>query len=84
MCQPLIAWSGFGRRGTGLGDSDELDMARSMIRLYGDDAECVAAGHAETHADMGETAKSERWRRIAAHVLRMRISLETSKASRPA
>ncbi|MBS0280470.1 MAG: hypothetical protein JSR25_04860 [Proteobacteria bacterium] len=36
-----------------------------MIRLYGRDAESVAIGHAETHADMGDQIKSDRWQRIA-------------------
>lgn len=44
-----------------------------MIRLYGRDAECVALGHAETHADMGDQAKSDRWRRIAEAVAAMRL-----------
>ena len=48
-----------------------------MIRMYGRDAEGVAAGHAETHAEMGDSAKSEKWRRVAAHVSRMRVRLET-------
>jgi hypothetical protein len=61
----------------GVGDTEEQDMAHSMIRLYGRDAESVAAGHAETHADMGDAAKSEKWRRIAALVSRMRVRLET-------
>jgi len=43
-----------------------------MIRLYGQDAEKVAAGHAETHAELGEEVKSERWRRIAMAVARLR------------
>jgi hypothetical protein len=55
-----------------MSDDGELDLARSMIRLYGTDAEKVAAGHAETHADMGEEVKSERWRRIALAVARLR------------
>ena len=50
----------------------ELDLARSMIRLYGTDAEKVAAAHAETHAEMGEEVKSERWRRIALAVAQLR------------
>jgi len=53
-------------------DDGELDLARSMIRLYGTDAEKVAAGHAETHAEMGEDVKSERWRRIALAVACLR------------
>jgi len=44
-----------------------------MIRLYGSDAESVAAGHAETHADMGDKAKSDRWQRIAAAVASLRV-----------
>lgn len=61
-----------------MGDTEELDLARSMVRLYGLDAESVAAGHAETHADMGDPPKSEKWRRVAAHIARMRVRLETS------
>jgi hypothetical protein len=49
-----------------------------MVRMYGRDAESVAAGHAETHADMGDPTKSEKWRRVAAHIARMRVRLETS------
>lgn len=44
-----------------------------MIRLYGSDAESVAAGHAETHADMGDRVKSERWQRIADAVASLRV-----------
>ena len=53
----------------------ELDLARSMIRLYGADAEGVAAGHAETHADMGDSVKSDKWRRIAAAVAGLRAQI---------
>ena len=53
-------------------DDGELELARSMIRLYGTDAEKVAAAHAETHAELGEEVKSERWRRIALAVARLR------------
>ena len=60
-----------------VGEQEELDLARSMIRLYGADAESVAAGHAETHADMGDRAKSERWRRIAAAVASLRAQIRT-------
>jgi hypothetical protein len=56
-----------------LSDGTELDLARAMIRLYGRDAESVAAGHAETHADMGDTVKSNKWQRIAAAVANLRV-----------
>ncbi|MEO7053995.1 MAG: hypothetical protein ABI191_03385 [Rhizomicrobium sp.] len=56
-----------------MSDGSEQDLARSMIRLYGSDAESVATGHAETHADMGDTVKSDKWRRIAAAVAGMRV-----------
>jgi hypothetical protein len=46
------------------GDGD-LETARAMIAEYGADAECVAAGHAETHTEMGEDEERDRWRRIA-------------------
>ena len=55
-----------------MSDDGDLDLARSMIRLYGTDAEKIAAGHAETHAEMGDEVKSERWRRIAMAVARLR------------
>ena len=48
-----------------MSDGSERDLAQAMIRLYGRDAQSVAMGHAETHADMGDAAKSDRWRRIA-------------------
>jgi hypothetical protein len=58
-----------------VGDDEELDLARSMIRLYGADAETVAAGHAETHAEMGYMTKSDKWRRIAAAVAGLRAQI---------
>ena len=48
-----------------MGDGTEQQLAEAMIRLYGRDAESVAMGHAETHGDMGDRFKSERWQRIA-------------------
>ena len=42
-----------------MSEGTEQDLARAMIRLYGSDAESVAAGHAETHADMGDKSKSD-------------------------
>ena len=69
----MIPWCEWGLQGNGLSSETELDLARAMIRLYGGDAESVAAGHAETHADMGDTAKSEKWRRIAAAVASLRV-----------
>jgi hypothetical protein len=54
----------------------ELDMAQAMIRLYGDDAESVAAGHAETHAEMGEHEKSEKWRRVTILVAQLRVKVQ--------
>ncbi len=57
-------------------EEGELDLARAMIRLYGSDAQSVAAGHAETHADMGDASKSEKWRRIAAAVGSLRVQTQ--------
>jgi hypothetical protein len=65
-----------------LSDGTEQDLARAMIRLYGRDAESVAVGHAETHAEMGDNAKSEKWRRIAAAVAGLRVP-KTVKESEP-
>lgn len=56
----------------------ELDMAQAMIRLYGGDAESVAAGHAETHAEMGEDEKSEKWRRVALLVAQLRVRVQAT------
>lgn len=47
----------------------EIDLAltaRRMIALYGADAELVAAGQAETHADCGEIQASVDWENVAA------------------
>ena len=55
-----------------MGDESEQDLAFAMIRLYGRDAESVAMGHAETHADMGDRGKSEKWQRVAAAIGTMR------------
>lgn len=58
-----------------MGDGEEHDLARAMIRLYGADAESVAVGHAETHAEMGAPTKSDKWRRIAAAILELRTQI---------
>jgi len=42
-----------------LGDESEQQLAEAMIRLYGRDAESVAIGHAETHADMNDPIKAK-------------------------
>jgi hypothetical protein len=57
-------------------DTEELELAQSMIRLYGRAAETVATGHATTHAGLGETEKSEKWRRVAAVVKRVRLQMQ--------
>jgi hypothetical protein len=59
-------------------DGSERDLAQSMIRLYGRDAESVAMGHAETHADMGDHVKSDRWRRIADAIAGLRVHKSTA------
>jgi len=55
-----------------MGEETEMDLARAMIRLYGADAQSVAAGHADTHAETGDAANSAKWRRIADAVARLR------------
>lgn len=60
-------------QGAGLGDGSEQQLAEAMIRLYGRDAQSVAMGHAETHADMGDSVKSERWQRIADAIADLRM-----------
>jgi len=57
--------------GDALGDEREADQAKAMIRMYGRDAEAIAMGHAETHADTGDLQSSEKWQRIAALVANM-------------
>lgn len=54
-----------------MGADKELETARVMIAEYGADAECVAAGHAETHAEMGEDEESVRWLRITKIIARL-------------
>ncbi len=56
-----------------MGDGSEQQLAEAMIRLYGRDAESVAIGHAETHADMGDSVKSDRWQRIAETIAGLRM-----------
>lgn len=51
---------------------EERDLMHAMIRLYGGGAESVAAGHAKSHAESGEQEKSEKWKRIAAALARMK------------
>lgn len=58
-----------------LESGEEHDLARAMIRLYGADAESVAVGHAETHAEMSAPAKSDKWRRVAAAIVEMRAQI---------
>ena len=60
-------------RGDELGDGSEQQLAEAMIRLYGRDAESVAMGHAETHADMGDQIKSDKWQRIAEAIADLRV-----------
>jgi hypothetical protein len=58
--------------GDGMGEETELDLARAMIRLYGADAQSVAAGHARSHAETGDAAQSAKWHRIAEAVVKLR------------
>lgn len=58
--------------GVALDTSDERDLMHAMMRLYGGDAQSVAADHAETHAKTGEREKSEKWLRIAAALAQMK------------
>ena len=68
--------------GDRLDEGSEQQLAEAMIRLYGSDAESVAIGHAETHADMGDSIKSERWQRIAEAIAAVR-RLNKQIAARP-
>lgn len=46
-------------------DHEVLATAHKMISLYGSDAEAVADGTAETHADCGEILEILYWSRVA-------------------
>ena len=75
-------------RGDELGDGSEQQLAEAMIRLYGRDAESVAVGHAETHADMGDQVKSDRWQRIAEAIaairrLKMEAAMQPETPAKP-
>lgn len=68
-----------------MSEGSEHQLAEAMIRLYGRDAESVAMGHAETHADMGDQFKSDRWQRIADAIGEIRrLKNQAGAASDPA
>src|ERR1700760_4463787 len=43
-------------------------MARALVRQYGDEAEVVAAGHADTMLDMGDVPAFETWKAVMAAI----------------
>lgn len=43
-------------------------MASALIGQYGDEAEVVAAGHADTMLDMGDVAAFETWKAVMAAI----------------
>ena len=49
-------------------DVDIQRIARELIDRYADDAELVAAGHADTLLDLGDIEAFEIWRDIAAAI----------------
>lgn len=64
-----------------MSEGSEQQLAEAMIRLYGRDAESVAVGHAETHADMGDQVKSDRWQRIAEAIADIRQIAKSNQKS---
>ncbi len=61
-----------------MSDEREEDLALAMIRLYGRDAQSVAMGHAETHAEMGDAAQSDKWQRVAGQIAALcRVGAQT-------
>jgi hypothetical protein len=43
-------------------------MARALIGQYGDEAEVIAAGHADTMLDIGDVAAFETWKAVMAAI----------------
>ena len=66
-------------------EEEIIAAAQRMIALYGSDAECVACGQAETHADCGEVLETLNWPRIASkiHDLQVDESQIQRLATRP-
>ncbi|HEY4275199.1 MAG TPA: hypothetical protein VGM68_06930 [Rhizomicrobium sp.] len=63
-----------------MGDESEADLANAMIRMYGRDAEAIAMGHAETHADTGDQTSSDKWQRIAVLVANLTRASQSADA----
>jgi len=49
-------------------DGDIQHIARELIDRYADEAELIAAGHADTVLDLGDVKAFEIWRDIAAAI----------------
>ena len=41
-------------------------MARALVGRFGDEAELIAAGHADTMLDVGDAAAFETWKAVMA------------------
>lgn len=54
-----------------LEDKDIQHIAKELIARYADEAELIAAGHADTMLDMGDVEAFEIWRNvmIAVHAI---------------
>ena len=52
-------------------DPEILHIAKELIARYADEAELIAAGHADTMLDLGDVAAFETWRSvmIAVHAM---------------
>ena len=60
-----------------MGQIDIAISARKLIELYGPDAELIACGKAETHAECGEMFESWHWRRVAAAIAALQCETRT-------
>lgn len=53
-------------------DTDIQRIAKDLIARYADEAELIAAGHADTMLDQGNLAAFEHWRSVMAAVRALR------------
>jgi hypothetical protein len=55
-------------------DTDIQHIARELIAFYADEAEVIAAGHADTMLDLGDVEAFEVWRNVIAAVQSIQTS----------
>ena len=59
-------------------ETDVGRIAKDMIARYGEQAELIAAGHADTMLDQGDVEAFEHWRSVAETVRAIRANGQCS------